>query len=49
MHHYTEYMEQAILDEASENAQYLMSEYTKLENSDGMPPITTTQRLQPLF
>lgn len=49
MHHYTEYMEQAMLDEASENAQYLMAEYAKLANSDGMSAEAATRRLQPLF
>ncbi|RLN73485.1 hypothetical protein BBJ28_00010377 [Nothophytophthora sp. Chile5] len=52
VHHYTEFMEQAWLDEAQENVRYLIDEYTKLERSSDAtePPVTqATRRLQPLF
>ncbi|KAG7398948.1 Tubulin epsilon chain [Phytophthora boehmeriae] len=52
VHHYTEFMDIGIMDEARENARYLIGEYAKLEDSsEGMgPPLTRrTCRLQPLF
>ncbi|KAF4316545.1 hypothetical protein BBO99_00005366 [Phytophthora kernoviae] len=52
VHHYTEFMDIGMLDEARENARYLIGEYAKLErSSEGMaPPVTqSTRRLQPLF
>ncbi|EGZ16744.1 hypothetical protein PHYSODRAFT_500449 [Phytophthora sojae] len=52
MHHYTEFMDVGMLDEAQENARYLIGEYAKLESaSDATQPTITrsTRRLQPLY
>lgn len=52
MHHYTEFMDVGMLDEAQENARYLIGEYAKLEGaSDAAQPTITrsTRRLQPLY
>ncbi|GMF62904.1 unnamed protein product [Phytophthora fragariaefolia] len=52
MHHYTEFMDAGMLDEAQENVRYLIGEYSKLESaSEAMQPTITrsTRRLQPLY
>eukprot|EP00644_Phytophthora_capsici_P008497 jgi/Phyca11/111385/e_gw1.20.707.1 len=52
MHHYTEFMDSGILDEAQENARYLIGEYAKLERSSDSAQSTissSTRRLQPLY
>lgn len=52
VHHYTEFMDTAMLEEALENARYLVGEYLKLEQASEVAPPTitrSTRRLQPLF
>ncbi|KAL7681316.1 putative tubulin [Plasmopara halstedii] len=52
VHHYTEYMDIAKLDEAQENVMYLIGEYSKLEHaSEATPPtiMRNSRRLKPLF
>ncbi|KAI9987400.1 hypothetical protein PInf_023430 [Phytophthora infestans] len=52
VHHYTEFMDAGMLNEAQENARFLIGEYAKLERASEatQPTITaSTRRLQPLF
>jgi tubulin epsilon len=52
LHHYTEFMDAGVLDEAQETVRYLVGEYAKLERSSDatLPAVTPrTRRLQPLF
>ncbi|KAG6580075.1 tubulin epsilon chain-like [Phytophthora cinnamomi] len=52
IHHYTEFMDVGMLDEARENSRYLIGEYTKLEGaSDAMQPaiMRSARRLQPFY
>ncbi|KDO27136.1 hypothetical protein SPRG_07844 [Saprolegnia parasitica CBS 223.65] len=39
VHHYLEYMDQAMFDEALESNKWLIAEYTKLNTAPDMPPV----------
>ncbi|EQC39446.1 hypothetical protein SDRG_03648 [Saprolegnia diclina VS20] len=47
IHHYLEYMDHAMFDEALESNKWLIAEYTKLNTASDMPPILP--RRQPLL
>ncbi|OWZ16528.1 Tubulin/FtsZ family protein [Phytophthora megakarya] len=45
MHHYTEFMDAGMLDEAQENARYLIGEYAKLERASYETQPTITRKI----
>ena len=47
IHHYLEYMDHAMFDEALESNKWLIAEYTKLNSASDIPPILP--RRQPLL
>ena len=46
MFHYTEFMEEGLMDEAEESLRGLISEYGALQDTE--PPVRAAPRFQPL-